>query len=71
MAIPDEAAVACMREVEELDRFDPRQQHREIGAAGGDFGVVLGLAALDIGLAQVTRGVQQAVVQLYRALGGG
>ena len=25
----------------------------------------------EIGLAQVTRGVQQAVVQLYRALGGG
>ena len=25
----------------------------------------------ELGLAQVTRGVQQAVVQLYRALGGG
>ena len=42
----DRAAMAGVREVEEFDRIDLGQQHREICAAGGDFGIVLRLGTL-------------------------
>jgi len=52
--------MAGMCEVEEFDRIKLRQQDSEICSAGGDFGIVLRLAALDIGMSDSVPGAGSA-----------